>query len=210
MGGVRRQRKPQPFTVKYTPVATDGSLDQTLSITNNTDVSVQPTLRFTPRSMYGMELPHVTTVTVNGSHLGRAVLPAHGTLTEVLRFDGQGSRQVRGVDIELIASDEVDDPALENPTRTVMIDLEQKATDEPADFWGIGMVNPNPFGVTMRVSLLRLEERDRDNPRQVVDVVTLQEDVDMASQSNHVVWLPEDVRGQFHEVVHCLVPPTYA
>jgi hypothetical protein len=32
----------------------------------------------------------------------------------------------------------------------------------------------------------------------------------MASASNHVIWLPEDVRGQFHEVVHHLVPPTYA
>ena len=205
----RRQRKPQPFTVRYVPVATDGSLDQTLTITNNTEVSVQPTLRFTPRSMYGMELPHVTTVGVNGSHLGRALLPAGGTLREVLRFDGQGSRQVRGVDVELVSVEETDHPALENDTRTVMIDLDQKATDDPADFWGIGVVNPNPFGVTMRISLLRLEDRDRDNPRQVDDVVTLTDDVDMASQSNHVIWLPEDVRGQFHEVVHCLVPPTF-
>ncbi|KQX75198.1 hypothetical protein ASD10_08400 [Aeromicrobium sp. Root472D3] len=211
MGAVRRrQRTPQPFTVRYVPVATDGSLDQTLTITNNTEVSVQPTLRFTPRSMYGMELPHVTTLGVNGSHLGRALLPAGGTLREVLRFDGQGSRQVRGVDVELVSVEETDHPALENDTRTVMIDLDQKATDDPTDFWGIGLVNPNDFGVTMRVSLLQLEERDRDNPRQVVDVVTLQQDVDMASQSNHVVWLPEDVRGQFHEVVHCLVPPTFA
>lgn len=206
----RRERRSQPFTVRYVPVATDGSLDQTLTITNNTEVSVRPTLRFTPRSMYGMELPHVQTVGVNGSHLGTAILPAGGTLTDVLRFDGQGFRQVRGVDIELGAADEIDHPALEQPLRTVMIDLDQKATDDPADFWGIGLVNPNPFGVTMRVSLLRLEDRDRDNPRQVDDVVTLTDDVDMASQSNDVIWLPEDVRGQFHEVTHCLVPPTYA
>jgi hypothetical protein len=206
----RRERRTQPFTVKYTPIATDGSLDQTLTITNNTDVSVQPTLRFTPRSVYGQELPHVTTQGVNGSHLGRAVLPAGGTLREVLRFDGQGARQVRGVDVELAAVEEIDHPALEEPVKTIMIDLEQKATDEPADFWGIGMVNPNPFGVTVRVSLVELEDRDRDNPRQVVDVATLQEDVDMASVSNNVIWLPEDVRGQFHEVVHCLVPPTYS
>lgn len=206
----RRQRRSQPFTVRYAPVGTEGSLDQVLTLTNNTDASVQPTLRYTARNMYGTALPHVTTVGVNGTHLGRALLPAGGTLRDVLRFDGEGARQVRGVDIELIAADESDHPALEQDTRTVMIDLDQKATDVPADFWGIGVVNPNPFGVTMRISLLQLEERDRDNPRQVVDVVTLTDDVDMASQSNHVVWLPEDVRGQFHEVVHCLVPPTYA
>lgn len=205
----RRQRKSQPFTVRYAPLATDGSLDQTLTITNNTEVSVQPTLRFTPRSMYGAELPHVTTQGVNGSHLGRAILPAGGSLREVLRFDGQGAQQVRAVEVELAAVDEIDHPALEQDVKTVMIDLDQKATAEPEDFWGIGVVNPNPFGVTIRISLVALEERQRDNPRQVVDVVTLQEDVDMASASNHVIWLPEDVRGQFHEVVHHLVPPTY-
>lgn len=205
----RRQRKPQPFTVRYTPVAADGSLDQTLTITNNTEVSVQPTLRFTPRNMYGHELPHVTTLGVNGTHLGQALLPAGGTLREVLAFDGQGARQVRGVEVELAAVDEIDHPALEQDVKTVMIDLDQKATADPVDFWGIGVVNPNPFGVTLRISLVQLEDRDRDNPRQVVDVVTLQEDVDMASVSNHVIWLPEDVRGQFHDVVHHLVPPTF-
>ena len=206
----RRQRKSQPFTVRYAPLSTDGSLDQVLTITNNTDVSVQPTLRFTPRNMYGAELPQVTTQGVNGSHAGRAILPAGGSLREILRFDGQGAQQVRAVQVELAAVEEIDHPALEQDVKTVMIDLDQKATAEPEDFWGIGVVNPNPFGVTMRISLVALEDRQRDNPRQVVDVVTLQEDVDMASASNHVIWLPEDVRGQFHEVVHHLVPPTYA
>ncbi|MCU1679106.1 MAG: hypothetical protein JWM93_3864 [Frankiales bacterium] len=206
----RRQRQTQPFTVRYVPVSSDGSLDQVLTIANNTEVSVQPTLRFTPIGVYGMELPHVTAVGVNGSHLGHAVLPAGGTLLDVLRFDGQGSRQVRGVGVELSAVEEIDYPALEQDVKTVMIDMDQKATAEPEEFWGIGVVNPNPFGVTMRISLVRLEDRDRDNPRQVEDVVTLQEDVGMASASNHVIWLPEDVRGQFHDVVHCLVPETYS
>lgn len=206
----RRQRRFQPFSVRYVPVATDGSLDQTLTITNNTEVSVQPTLRFRPHNVYGVELPHVTTRGVNSTHLGRAILPAGGTLREVLRFDGQGAEQVRAVQVELTEVEEIDHPALEQDTKTVMINLDQKATADPDEFWGIGVVNPNPFGVTIRISLVALEERQRDNPRQVVDVVTLQEDVDMASESNHVIWLPEDVRGQFHEVVHHLVPPSYA
>ncbi|MFD1859135.1 hypothetical protein EHW97_07235 [Aeromicrobium camelliae] len=206
----RRQRKPQPFTLRYVPVATDGSLDQTLTITNNTDVSVMPTLRFRPHNMYGIELPHVTTRGVHGTHVGQAVLPARGSLREVLRFDGQGADQVRSVEVELVAAEEVDLPALEEETTTVMIDLEQRATADPQEFWGIGAVNPNPFGVTIRISLVALEERRRDYPRQVVDVVTLQEDLDLASNSHDVIWLPDEVRGQFHQVVHHLVPPTYA
>lgn len=206
----RRARQQRPFAVTYVPVSKDGSPDQLLTIQNNTEVSVLPTLAFTARDVWGRELPHVTTQTVHGSHLGGPLLPAGGMLQDILRFDGMGSRLVRLVDVELIAVDEIDHPALEAPVKTVMIDLDQKATAEPEDFWGIGMVNPNPFGVAVRVSLLEFEERDGDNPRQVDDVVTLQEDVDLASVSNHVIWLPEDVRGQFHEVAHHLRLPTFA
>ena len=88
---------------------------------------------------------------------------------------------MRGVDIELVDLSEDDHPALEADLRTVMIDLQEKATADPADFWGIGLVNPNPFGVQVRISLVAFEERERDYPRQVVDLVTLQGDVDMAS-----------------------------
>lgn len=207
---MKRRRRAAPFTLTYVAESTDGSLDQTLRITNTTETSVIPTLHFRPFNAYGLELPHVTAIGVNGTHAGRAVLPAGGTLVDVLRFDGQGSELVQHVQVEMTDVEEVDHPALVQPTRSVMIDLDQKATAEPNDFWGIGLVNPNPFGVTMRVSLVRLEDRKPHRPRQVADVVTLTEDADMASESNHVIWLPEDVRGQFDEVVHHLVMPTYA
>lgn len=210
VGVRRRQKKTQPFTVKYVSVATDGSLDQTLTIKNNTEVSVQPTLHFTTYNAYGSQLPHVTTRGVNGTHLGAALLPAAGTLREVLRFDGQGADQVAGVQVELTAAEEVDHPALEQDVKAIMIDMDQKATDEPAEFWGIGLVNPNPFGVTMRISLVELEDPRPGRPRQVIDSVTLQDDIDMASMSNHVIWLPEEVRGRFHDVVHHLRMPTYS
>mgnify|MGYP001552499814 CR=1 FL=1 len=204
----RRSRPSSPFTVRYVPLAADDSPDQLLTIQNNTEVSVQPTLGFTARDLWGRELPNVVTQTVHGSHLGGPLLPAGGTLRDILRFDGPGSRDVRGVDVELVAVEELDHPALEGDIRVVMIDLEQKATDDPEEFWGIGIVNPNPFGVTVRTALIEFEERGRDNPRQAVDVFTLQDDVDMPSVSNHVIWLPEDVRGQFHAVEGHLRPMT--
>ena len=173
---------------------------------NHTDVSLVPTIRYVARDIWGRELPHVVTQTVHGSDRGLPLLPAGGTGQDILRFDGPGTRDVRGVDIELVDLSEDDHPALEADLRTVMIDLQEKATADPADFWGIGLVNPNPFGVQVRISLVAFEERERDYPRQVVDVVTLQGDVDMASASNDIIWLPEDVRGQFHDVVHHLVP----
>ena len=206
---MRRRARPQgPFTVEYVPLSADGSPDQLLTIRNNTETSVQPTLSFGARDLWGRELPGVVTQTVNGSDRGGPLLPAGGTLVDILRFDGLGARYVRGVDVELAAVEQSDHPALEGDVTTVMIDLDQQATLEPDDFWGIGMVNPNPFGVTVRVSLVEFEDRHGDDPRQAVDVVTLQEDIDMASVSNHVIWLPEDVRGRFHAVTHHLRPET--
>ena len=188
------------------PKADDGGIDQTITVENHTETSLVPTVRYVPRDFYGRELPHVTTRTVHGSDRGELLLPAGATASDVLRFDGQGERAVRVVDIELVGLDQDDHPALVGPTRAVMIDLEQRATADPAEFWGIGLVNPNPFGVRMRISLLEIEDRVHDHPRQVVDVVTLQDDVDMASESNDVIWLPEDVRGRYEAVVHHLVP----
>ncbi len=161
----RRSRTKQPFSITYVPVATDGGPDQVLTIENHTDVSVLPTLAFTTRDIWGRELPNVTTQTVHGSHRGGPILPAGGTLRDILRFDGLGARDVRVVDVTLADVAEIDHPALESDIKSVMIDLDQKATDEPADFWGIGLVNPNPFGVAVRISLLEFEERERDYPQ---------------------------------------------
>ena len=203
---MRKKRSRAPLSFRYVPKSTDGGIDQVLTMHNHTDVSLIPTVRYMARDIWGRVLPNVTTQTVHGSDRGLALLPAGGTGHDILRFDGPGTRDVRVVDIELVDLSENDHPALEADIRTVMIDLQEKATADPADFWGIGLVNPNPFGVQVRVSLVAFEDRERDYPRQVVDVVTLQGDVDMASASNDIIWLPEDVRGQFHEVVHHLVP----
>jgi hypothetical protein len=204
---VRKKRGRAPLSFRYAPKSTDGGIDQVLTMHNHTDVSLVPTVHYIARDIWGRELPHVVTQTVHGSDRGLPLLPAGGTGQDILRFDGPGARDVRAVDVELVDLSEDDHPPLEADLRTVMIDLQEKATADPADFWGIGLVNPNPFGVRVRVSLVAFEDRERDYPRQVVDLVTLQGDVDMASGSNDIIWLPEDVRGQFHDVVHHLVPP---
>ena len=203
---MRKKRSRAPLSFRYVPKSTDGGIDQVVTMHNHTDVSLVPTIRYMARDIWGRDLPNVVTQTVHGSDRGIPVLPAGGTGHDILRFDGPGARDVRLVDVELVDLSEDDHPALEKDIRTVMIDLQEKATADPADFWGIGLVNPNPFGVQVRVSLVAFEDRDRDYPRQVVDLVTLEGDIDMASVSNDIIWLPEDVRGQFHDVVHHLVP----
>ena len=203
---MRKKRSRAPLSFRYAPKSTDGGIDQVVTMHNHTDASLVPTIRYVARDIWGRELPHVVTQTVHGSDRGLPLLPAGGVGHDILRFDGPGARDVRAVDIELVGLSEDDHPALESDIRTVMIDLQEKATADPADFWGIGLVNPNPFGVQVRISLVAFEDRERDYPRQVVDLVTLQGDVDMASGSNDIIWLPEDVRGQFHDVVHHLVP----
>lgn len=186
----------------------DGSPDQTLTLTNNTETAVRPTLGFVAHNMYGSALPDVEVRSVLGTHLGAALIPGHGTVDDILRFDGPGARDVRGVQVSIIEAEEVEHPPLDAGLRAVMIDLDQKATLDPEDFWGVGVANGNPFGVQVRVALVAFEDRVGDHPRQVEDVVTLEGDVDVASESNEVIWLPDNVRGLFHHVAWCLVPQT--
>ena len=111
---------------------------------------------------------------------------------------------MRGVQVELAAVEEIEHPALEEPTKAVMIDLEQSATAEPEEFWGIGCVNPNPFGITCGSRSSSLRSAQPGHPRQVDDVVTLQEDVDLASvvQPRHLA-----ARGRPRPVPRRRPPP---
>lgn len=196
------------MTFQYIAKPVDGSPDQTLTMTNHTEAAVRPTLAFTPYNMYGTPLPDVEVRTVLGTHLGAALLPGHATVEDILRFDGPGARDVRAVQITIVDAEEIDHPALDEALRAVMVDLDQKATLEPEDFWGVGVANANPFGVQVRVALVAFEDRVGDHPQQVEDVVTLEGDVEVASQSHEVIWLPDNTRGLFHHVAWCLVPQT--
>lgn len=204
----RRSREPQPLTIEYVAKSTGDSPDQTLTITNNTETAVRPTLEFTAFNMYGSVMPDIETRTVLGTHLGAALLPGHATVQDILRFDGSAARDVRGVQVRITEVEEVEHPPLDEPMRAVMVDLDQKATLDPEDFWGVGVANANPFGVQVRVALVAFEDKVGDHPQQVEDVVTLEGDVEVASQSHEVIWLPDNVRGLFHQVAWCLVPQT--
>jgi len=204
----KRSRSPAPLSFEYVAKPGDGSPDQTLTMINNTESAIRPTLAFTAHNMYGSVLPDVEVRTVLGTHLGAALLPGHGTVEDILRFDGPGARDVRGVQISFTDVEEVEHPPVDAGLRAVMVDLDQKATMDPEDFWGVGVANGNPFGVQVRVALVAFEDRVGDHPRQVEDVVTLEGDVDLASESHEVIWLPENVRGLFHHVSWCLVPQT--
>ncbi len=204
----KRSRPQAPLSFEYVAKSVDGSPDQQLTMTNHTEAAVRPTLAFVPYNMYGSALPDVEVRTVLGTHLGAALLPGHAAVEDILRFDGPGARDVRAVQIAIVDVEEVEHPPVDAGLRAVMVDLDQKATIEPEDFWGVGVANGNPFGVQVRVALVAFEDRVGDHPRQVEDVVTLEGDVDLASASHEVIWLPDNVRGLFHHVAWCLVPQT--
>lgn len=204
----KRSRPQAPLSFEYVAKPVDGSPDQTLTMTNHTETAVRPTLAFIPHNMYGMPMPKVEVRTVLGTHLGAALLPGHATVQDILRFDGPGAQDVRAVQIAVTDIEELEHPPLDAGLRAVMVDLDQKATLDPEDFWGVGVANGNPFGVQVRVALVAFEDRVGDQPQQVEDVVTLEGDIEVASESHEVIWLPENVRGMFHHVAWCLVPQT--
>lgn len=205
--GLFNRRKP-PISVAYVAKSTDPDApDQTITLTNGSEVGLRPILRFVPRDQYGRELPHVEVGTVLGIDRGAVVAPPGTSATDVLHFHGQGARNVRGVEVHVEGMEQVDLDGVVAPAEAVMVDLEERATLDPSEFWGVGLVNRNEVPISVGVTLVEYEDRVGDAPRQAVDAVTLEGTVDLASQSHEVVWLPEDVRGRFHAVLaHVVVP----
>ena len=150
-------KKPRPLTVRYEAKATDGGLDQVLTMTNSTDTDLVPVLRFRPLDFYGRELPLVTVTSLQGLTRGQVVVPSNSVTKDVLRFEGPGCRSVRFVDTEVVDLVEIEVAGLDTEPTTVMVDLDKKATANPEDFWGIGVANANDAEMRVRVTLVALE-----------------------------------------------------
>lgn len=200
------RRKP-PLQVGYIARSTDHKPDQAVTLRNDTEALLRPVLSFQAVNPYGIPLPHVEVGTVVGIDRGVLACPPGTEIVDVLHFHGQGARQVRGVLTQVVALHEEVFEGLTSLPEAVMVDLEQHQTLDPSEFWGVGLVNRNDVPVSVGVTLVEYEERQKDTPRQATDAVTLEGSVDLASQSHDVLWLPEDVRGRFHGVfVHVVHP----
>ncbi|WP_375002409.1 hypothetical protein [Aeromicrobium sp. CTD01-1L150] len=203
MGMFSRRNRPG-IRVSYAPLGKDGDLDQTVTLQNTTDVGLRPVLRFTAVDQYGREMPNVEVGTVLGIDRGAVVAPPGQRAVDVLHFHGMGARNVRGVNIAVVDVQETALSEITAPVEALMVDMTEHATLDPEEFWGVGVVNRNEVPVSLKVTLVELEPPGaggKDAPRQAVDAVTLTEPVELASESHDVVWLPDEVRGQFHAVL---------
>ena len=203
----KRQR---PFTVRYEAKSSEGGLDQVLTMANHTEVDVVPVLRYRPLDFYGRELPLVSVTTIQGTSRGQVIVPAGLEVRDLLRFEGPGCRSVRFVDTEVLELVEAEPTGVDKVPVTVMVDLDKQATRDAENFWGIGVQNQTDAEMRVRVTLVELEERHGDNPRQPVDWVSLEGDVVLEPQSHDVVWLPEGVRGRYHDVLGAVAAPPLA
>ena len=199
-------RRRSPLTITYTAKGAGGAHDQQVVLANGTEAALRPVLRFVPHDFYGRALPNVEVGTVLGIDRGLVVAPAGLSAVDLLHFHGEGARNVRAVEVHVESMEEVALPDVTAPVEAVMIDLDERATLAPEEFWGVGVVNRNEVPVSVSLTLVELEDKVGDAPRQASDAVTLQDPVEVAASSHEVVWLPEDVRGRFHAVLAHVVP----
>src|SRR5690606_15655520 len=131
-----------------------GGLDQVLTMTNTTEHDLVPVLRFRPLDFYGRELPLTTVTSIQGLTRGQVVVPSNSQTRDVLRFEGPGCRNVRFVDTEVVDMVALDVAGLDTSPTTVMVDLDKKATNDPENFWGVGVANANEAEMRVRVTLV--------------------------------------------------------
>lgn len=119
-----------PLTFAYAGVNAPGLIDQTLSITNASEVAKAPVLVIVPLDADGGELSDVVVQTAFGSDAGRVVAPADTVVLDVLRFKGKDADAV--VDVRVDVTDEgtlADDVPPANDLVVDRFDRQGKASD---------------------------------------------------------------------------------
>jgi hypothetical protein len=159
----------------YRPTSRPGYMDQFLTIINTRPSAVAPTLAFVPLDRKGRKISGVTVRTAFGSDHGMVVIPAGWRGSDVLAFDGPGSRQV--ADVKVIVRSMVRIRAAETPAEYTE-DLEAREisaghTVQAGAFDTVLVNNPYPFPISIRVVCTIWEEPPPGAAQQMTEALPI-------------------------------------
>ena len=159
----------------YRPTSRPGYMDQFLTIINTRPSAVAPTLAFVPLDRKGRKISGVTVRTAFGSDHGMVVIPAGWRGSDVLAFDGPGSRQV--ADVKVIVRSIVRIRAAETPAEYTE-DLEAREisaghTVQAGAFDTVLVNNPYPFPISIRVVCTIWEEPPPGAAQQMTEALPI-------------------------------------
>lgn len=145
-----RPRPAAALSFEFAPTTGDGYMNQVLTIVNEGNRVLAPTLEFTALDAAGRTLPSVRVASVYGSDRGRLVVPP-GTSSDVLTFTGAGARAAEDVAVSVRTAEPVDVPAVNvQPVVTPVAD-DGRVLDRNSRFTAVSVRNDDSEQMTVRL-----------------------------------------------------------
>jgi hypothetical protein len=178
------------LSFEYQGRGPSGTIDQTLAIGNDSDVTLAPVLRLTALDADGRPMPGVTVTTVYGSDRGEVAVPAEGAL-DILRFAPE-ERIGEVVDVRA----EVDSTSPTSaeggePVEVSVLSGDGQESSKELPFAALSLDNPNPEAARVRVVHLVYDDPPPGRSQQVVSVILLAGPVEVPAGGPLVVSLDE-------------------
>ncbi|MGC0319211.1 hypothetical protein [Kitasatospora acidiphila] len=147
-------------------------IDQTLSINNDGQTSVVPTLTITAVDGSGKDLPDVQVTTAYGSDRGSLVIQPGGGY-DVLAFHGADAKQVATVKVTVKELAAADLPASASAVEAKPADAAGQPLTKFDAFDQVILKNPNNTAVSVRIVYLVYDQPPAGTPQQAIEVVPI-------------------------------------
>ncbi|MEU6238103.1 hypothetical protein [Kitasatospora sp. NPDC047058] len=147
-------------------------IDQTLSIGNDGQASVVPTLTITAVDGSGRELPDVQVTTAYGSDRGSLVIQPGGGY-DVLAFHGADAKNVADVKVTVKELAAADLPESASGVEAQPADAAGKPLTKFDPFDQVILKNPNSTAVSVRIVYLVYDQPSAGTPQQAIEAVPI-------------------------------------
>lgn len=164
-GVLVRPRVAAALRFEFAPTTGDGHLNQVLTIVNDGDQVLAPTLEFTALDALGRTLPSVRVASVYGSDRGRLVVPP-GASTDVLTFTGMAARAAEDVAVSVRSAEPVDAPAVDVQPVVTPVDDGGRVLDRNSRFTAVSIRNDDSEQMSVRVVYIIWSEPPADQRSQ--------------------------------------------
>lgn len=147
-------------------------MNQVLTIFNDSEHVLAPTLEFTALDASRDPLPTVKVTTVYGSDTGRLLVPP-GSGLDVLVFSGDGFQLAEDVAVSVRTTETVEAPATQVDPVVIPMDESGRILDRGSPFTAVSVRNDNSEPITVRLVYIIWTEPEGDERQQAERVVPI-------------------------------------
>lgn len=170
-------------------------IDQTVTITNSSDVAAVPTLSFVALDDEGRQLEQVDVSTVFGSDRGMVVAPAQFEVFDILRFEGTGADRVADVAVAVEAIRSFEDTGIAYP-EVEYLDAAGRTAPTPSQAEIVRVQNPGRQDYVVRLVGVRWGVPTAGRPQQARRVTAVGDPVTVRANDVTDVVVPAAMRGR--------------